>query len=169
MMITRKQFLLGSLASLTTSVLLEACSSDDDQGRESFGEGDGDGDDDPSSTGDGDGDPTTTGDGDGDPTTGDGDGDGDGEGDGDGDGDADTCPAGASGTITQNHAHVLLIPQADILAGTQKTYDIKGGANHSHTVTLTADDFTTLALGVTVEKVSSFLQGHSHQVFIGCL
>jgi hypothetical protein len=200
MTITRKHFLLGGLASVSAALLLEACSSGDDEGEgglDEVGDGDGDpttgdGDGDPT-TGDGDGDPTTgdgdgdptTGDGDGDPTTGDGDGDpttGDGDGDpttGDGDGDPTTgdgdgdeeqaCPLGASGSIADNHGHVLLIPQADILAGVQKVYDIKGNANHSHTVTMTASDFAFIAQGNQIDKMASYLQGHDHAVYIACL
>jgi hypothetical protein len=54
-------------------------------------------------------------------------------------------------------------------AGVQKQYDIKGGANHSHMVTLTPADFASLALGNQVDKLASFLQGHDHQVLIACL
>lgn len=54
MSITRKQFLVGGLASATSALLLDGCASDSDDGRDTFeGAGDGDGD----STGDGDGSP----------------------------------------------------------------------------------------------------------------
>jgi len=79
------------------------------------------------------------------------------------------CPQGASGTILENHGHVLLISQADILAAVPKVYNIQGGANHNHTVSLTAADFAQLALGNQVDKTSSFLQAHSHMVLIACL
>ncbi len=46
---------------------------------------------------------------------------------------------------------------------------VKGSANHSHTLTLTASDFAFLAQGNGVDKTSSYLQGHDHMVFIACL
>ena len=141
---------------------------------EPAGDGDGEpaGDGDGEPTGDGDGEPA--GDGDGEPA-GDGDGEpaGDGDGDMSGDGDGEpeplVCPDGASGTILANHGHTMLIPQADVMAGVQKVYNIQGGGNHNHMVTLTASDFNQLALGNEVQKQSSFLMAHDHVVLIACL
>ena len=204
MSMSRKQFLVGSAAAATATLVLNACSDDGDEGRDTFntgaetsGDGDGDpsGDGDGDPTGDGDGDPSgdgdgdmsgdgdgdMTGDGDGDMTgdgdgdmSGDGDGDMSGDGDGDmsGDGDGDVplvCPDGASGTVLTNHGHTLLVPQADVMAGVQKNYNIQGNANHNHTVTVTASDFNQLALGNEVQTQSSFLMAHDHVVLIACL
>jgi hypothetical protein len=63
----------------------------------------------------------------------------------------------------------MLVPQADVMAGVQKVYNIQGGANHNHSVTLTPGDFSQLALGNEVQKQSSFLQAHDHVVLIACL
>ncbi|NJK31895.1 MAG: hypothetical protein HC927_05485, partial [Deltaproteobacteria bacterium] len=38
MVLTRKQFLLGGLAAATTTALLDACTSDDEGGRDTFSE-----------------------------------------------------------------------------------------------------------------------------------
>jgi hypothetical protein len=63
----------------------------------------------------------------------------------------------------------MVIPQADVIAGAPKVYNIQGGANHGHMVSLTADDFSQLALGNEIQKQSSFLQSHDHVVLIACL
>jgi hypothetical protein len=47
--------------------------------------------------------------------------------------------------------HDLMIPVADLIAGTQKTY-ISTGGTHTHAVTLTPADFIALASGETVTK-----------------
>jgi hypothetical protein len=62
----------------------------------------------------------------------------------------------------------LLIPQADILAGVAKVYDIQGMSAHNHTVSLTPGDFSQLALGNPVQKESSSV-GHMHTVIMACL
>ena len=72
-------------------------------------------------------------------------------------------------TILANHGHVLLISQADIIAGVAKDYNIQGMANHGHIVSLTPGDFAQLALGNPVQKESSFLQAHTHTVIMACL
>jgi hypothetical protein len=69
-------------------------------------------------------------------------------------------------TIAQNHSHVLTVLQEDIDAGKPKDYDIQGGANHSHTVALTAEDFAALGEGDEVEKVASGMLRHVHTVLI---
>ena len=173
-MFTRKQFIVGGLTA-TTSLLLEGCGSTDDDGRgESFdavgdtlGSSGGNTDTTTETTTDTttestesttdttetttDTTETTT---DTTDTTETGD---------------PVCPQGASGTILENHGHTLLISQADVVAAVPKVYNIQGGANHNHTVSLTAADFAQLALGNQVDKTSSFLQAHSHMVLIACL
>ena len=197
MALTRKQFLLGGLATATTAALLEACSTDDGDGRsttlDELGDGDGDTDSSSEDTTESESTEDTTESESTEDTT-------------ESESTEDTtesestedttesestedtttesteedttdetdtgdpiCPSGASGTVLMNHGHTLVIPAADVLAGVQKVYDIKGGANHSHTVTLTAADFTQLALGNQVDKTSSFLQAHDHVVLIACL
>ena len=75
-------------------------------------------------------------------------------------------------TIANNHMgneHELSVPQADVSAAVEKTYDIMGSAGtHNHTVTLTAADFASLAAGDSVQKTSSVEAVHSHVVTIRC-
>ncbi|MGE0787586.1 MAG: hypothetical protein AB7S26_18065 [Sandaracinaceae bacterium] len=71
-------------------------------------------------------------------------------------------------TIADNHAHVLMIPEADLSSATDVTYDIMGGSPHNHTVTLTAAQLATLAGGGMVTVTSSETNAHSHGVTITC-
>jgi hypothetical protein len=73
-------------------------------------------------------------------------------------------------TIAQNHAkpHVLTIPAADAKASQMKSY-VTTGADHVHTVDVTATDFQTLESGATLFLTSSvFTDGHSHSITIKC-
>jgi hypothetical protein len=69
-----------------------------------------------------------------------------------------------------NHGHVLVIPVADITAGVDKTYDIRGSAPHNHQVTVTAADFATLASnGTPPGIVSTDFFGHTHTITLICV
>ena len=56
------------------------------------------------------------------------------------DGGPAACPNGGTTTISANHGHVLVVSQADVLAGVDKTYSIKGNASHDHTVVVSAHE-----------------------------
>ena len=80
---------------------------------------------------------------------------------------------GGSGTacgtsIAMNHGHQMTVSAADRMAAADKTYDIAGSSDHSHTVELTAEDFTDLAGGTILSVTSSFDNGHDHEVTITC-
>jgi hypothetical protein len=77
-----------------------------------------------------------------------------------------SCSAAIQAAISENHMHVLMIPLADIMAGTEKCYDAKGTATHSHYVTLTTADFTMLKSGGVVKKFSC--NGGDHQYVLSC-
>jgi hypothetical protein len=70
--------------------------------------------------------------------------------------------------ITSNHGHDMRIAFADFDAGQSKTYSIKGTADHDHSVTLSAQDFTDLKAGKTITKESTNNGGHSHPMQIVC-
>jgi hypothetical protein len=85
------------------------------------------------------------------------------------------CETGmATVTIGENHAHaphVMTVPAADITAGVEKTYMIRGSASHDHGVTITADQFTTmLKTGGTimVESTVDTATGHKHTITVSC-
>ena len=91
--------------------------------------------------------------------------------DDDGDGGTDQQPdcinAGTKVAISGNHGHTLVVSKADVVAGTQKTYDITGSSAHSHSVTVTADHFTQLAANNSV-IITSTPSGHTHQITVTC-
>ena len=69
--------------------------------------------------------------------------------------------------IADNHGHALTVPEADVLAGVEKTYSM--GGPHEHSVTLTADHFSTLqGVGDSVTVTSGVGAGHTHAVTVTC-
>ena len=80
-----------------------------------------------------------------------------------------TCTSKGTNTeITTNHGHALTVPKADVVAGVEKTYDIKGSSPHLHTVKVTAADFTRLQAGTAVTITSSTDAAHSHDAKVSC-
>lgn len=83
--------------------------------------------------------------------------------------DGPSC-SGVNATLSGNHGHVLGIPPGDVAAGADKTYDIKGTSQHTHSVTITAAQFQQLAAGETIQ-VDSTRAGapdHLHTCTIIC-
>ena len=77
----------------------------------------------------------------------------------------------ANGTTTSigaNHGHVLAVPKEDVAAGVQKTYDIRGAADHSHQVTLTAADMAALRQNAAIGETSTSGLAHSHSISVSC-
>ena len=71
--------------------------------------------------------------------------------------------------ISGNHGHVLAIPSADLDSMVDKSYDIMGSADHTHTVTFTAAQLATLKTHAPVTVTTTTTLGHSHQVTATCL
>lgn len=80
-----------------------------------------------------------------------------------------TCENGTNVTIGTNHGHELTVPQADIDAAEEKTYDIQGTSAHPHTVTITPADFQTLQETGTVTLESTNDAAHTHAVTVTCV
>ena len=57
---------------------------------------------------------------------------------------------------------------ADIQAGTDRTYDIRGHADHTHAMTITAGQFAQLAADHGVMTVSTTNAGHAHDILVMC-
>ena len=94
---------------------------------------------------------------------------GSGDGTGSMQGPSGNCAAnGSATTIGGNHGHVLLVPMADILAGAQKNYDIRGTADHTHQVTLTAADMASLQQNLAARETSTVTLSHSHSIVVSC-
>ncbi len=76
-----------------------------------------------------------------------------------------------SANFSTNHGHVLTVPASDVAAAVTKTYDIRGTADHTHSVTLTAALFQMLQVGDTVmvgSTASDTGDGHNHDIALRC-
>ena len=69
-----------------------------------------------------------------------------------------------SGGISANHGHSAVITGAQLSAGNVVTLDIRGTANHPHTIELTAGEVQQIAARQRVAKESSTDDGHRHTV-----
>jgi hypothetical protein len=68
------------------------------------------------------------------------------------------------GNVSANHGHVAVIEAAKLSAGGALTLDIRGQADHPHTVQLTAAEVASIAAGQRVGKASSEDAFHTHTV-----
>jgi hypothetical protein len=75
---------------------------------------------------------------------------------------------GTNVTIGTNHGHVLVVSQADVAAGVDKTYDIMGTALHTHSVMVTAALFAKLATNMAISVTSSTTDAHNHSITVVC-
>lgn len=85
---------------------------------------------------------------------------------------------GPTALIVDNHLpsggdHAISVSAADVLNAVEKTYDIRGdNVGHTHSVTLTEDDFASLLTDEVVTVVSSNNGpvgfGHDHMVRLSC-
>ena len=81
---------------------------------------------------------------------------------------APNCNTQLQTFIKGNHGHVFNVSAADVMAGVAKAYDTKGESMHTHWIQLTAADFTKLANGGTVRKLSCN-DGHEHEYIVNCV
>lgn len=76
---------------------------------------------------------------------------------------------GTAITIGTNHGHVMMVSKQDVSAGVAKSYDIRGTADHTHTVMVTAAMFTMLESNTSITTASvPDSTGHTHQVTVRC-
>lgn len=84
--------------------------------------------------------------------------------------DSGSSPAVAAGDrvaeISDNHPspHQAVLKKAVIEAGGAVTLNIQGRADHNHTVSLTAEEMSSLKGGGMIHKDSSVAGSHSHTV-----
>jgi hypothetical protein len=82
---------------------------------------------------------------------------------------ADSCKTGgAKDEGLDDPKHHLVVPAADVVAGTAKTYSIQGTETHDHKVTIDANDFAKLAMDTRVVVTSTRDSGHSHTFLVVC-
>ena len=75
------------------------------------------------------------------------------------------APVGdVQGTVGTNHGHEAVIMGAQLTAGNAIVLDILGTADHTHSVSLSADDIGQIAAGNRVQRESSTDVAHSHMV-----
>jgi hypothetical protein len=87
----------------------------------------------------------------------------------DDDGGGGNClAAGVNASIGANHGHALVVTAADVMAGAAKTYDIRGSADHTHGVTVSAGAFTMLASNQSAMTISTTVDNHSHSIMLTC-
>ncbi len=69
-----------------------------------------------------------------------------------------------SGSISANHGHVATVTSAVLQAGGSVTLNIRGSADHNHTVDLSAAEVGQVAGSTRVSKESSNDSSHTHMV-----
>ncbi|PHQ61903.1 MAG: hypothetical protein COC08_03070 [Maribacter sp.] len=82
---------------------------------------------------------------------------------------ADCLANGANASsISGNHGHTLVVAKADIEAGVEKNYSIKGGSGHDHEIVVSAGNFAKLKNKEAVKIDSSTNSLHKHTVTVSC-
>lgn len=81
--------------------------------------------------------------------------------------DASSGPS-CSSSISANHGHVLTILASDLTTPRDRTYNIQGSSDHTHSVMFTAAQMQTLADGGSVTVTSTLGGGHTHDVTATC-
>ncbi len=66
--------------------------------------------------------------------------------------------------ISDNHGHSAVIRSAEFVAGNAISLDIRGSADHPHTVSLSANELASIRAGNRVQKGCSVGMGHVHNV-----
>ncbi|ETN96332.1 hypothetical protein [Zhouia amylolytica] len=75
---------------------------------------------------------------------------------------------GTNSSIGGNHGHTLTVSKEDVEAGTEKTYNIEGSADHNHTVIITASNFSSLKGNDSITVTSSSDDAHTHSITVSC-
>lgn len=86
----------------------------------------------------------------------------------------DCLANGTRAAIATNHGHVLVVSMDDVAAGAEKAYDIRGSADHTHTVTITTQQFASLGENQAIMMESSLNASptfgtHEHTVMVACV
>jgi hypothetical protein len=73
-------------------------------------------------------------------------------------------PSDVNGSVSANHGHVAVITGAQITAGSAFALVFSGPATHTHTVSISQADLTSLKNRQTVTSNSTTDAGHAHTV-----
>ncbi len=71
---------------------------------------------------------------------------------------------GVDGTVSANHGHIATVTDAQVDAGNDVSLDIRGNADHTHTVNLTGAELTQIGNGEQVVVTTTTTQAHMHRV-----
>ena len=71
---------------------------------------------------------------------------------------------GVNGAVSANHGHIATATDAQINAANDVSLDIRGNADHTHTVNLTGAELTQIGNGQQVATTSTNSDGHNHRV-----
>jgi hypothetical protein len=69
-----------------------------------------------------------------------------------------------AGVVSANHGHVAVVTAAHIAAPDAFNLDIRGTADHTHTVALTSDQIRAIGAGTRTAMTSSTDNSHNHTV-----
>jgi hypothetical protein len=69
-----------------------------------------------------------------------------------------------AGAISGNHGHTAVVTSVQITAGNAVSIDMRAGADHPHTLALSAAQVGQIGAGTRVEQVSTTDASHSHNV-----
>lgn len=81
----------------------------------------------------------------------------------------DCMTNGSTASISGNHGHTLTVQKSEIMTAAAKMYDIKGTADHTHMVTISAGAFGMLASNQSVMTVSTTGDNHTHSITVTCI
>ncbi len=70
----------------------------------------------------------------------------------------------AVGAISDNHGHSAIVTGVQLAAGNSVQVDIRGNADHAHTVTLSAEALRAIKARTAVVTDSTSTTGHFHSV-----
>ena len=80
----------------------------------------------------------------------------------------DCLANGTTSSIGSNHGHSLTVSKTDVENGVEKTYNILGSASHSHDVTISTANFSSLKNASSIQVSSTSGSGHTHSVSVSC-
>jgi len=69
-----------------------------------------------------------------------------------------------TGTVSANHGHIATVTAVRISAGAGFSLDIRGNADHTHTVDLTSAEVASIGANAQVSKLSTTDNFHNHTV-----
>lgn len=75
-----------------------------------------------------------------------------------------STPGDKVGAVGSNHGHMAVITAAQLSAAGAIAIQIRGQANHPHSVSLSSADITAIAGGQRVSRESSNDDAHTHTV-----